>query len=197
MSLSSFAQVISFLFNPVLLLVFVPLLLVYKTTNNVVLALAWTGYTMIFLLAMTFFIIYGVHKKIFTDMDVSKRTQRPLLFIVGFVIGLIYLWGLFFLNGPKILMAIIIGLIVSIILLSLINTRLKVSIHVATVSALIFSLAVTYQGFYYLTLLLIPTVAWARLKIKRHTLPETIVGACFGILLSLGMYLSVKHFSLY
>ncbi len=197
MSLSALAQVLSFLFNPVLLLVFVPLLLVYKTTNNVVLALSWTGYTMIFLLVMTFFIIYGVHKKIFTDIDVSKRTQRPLLFIVCFIIGLIYLWGLWFLNGPKILMAVIIGLMISIVLLSIINTRLKLSIHVATVSALLFTLAIIYQGYYYLTLLLIPTIAWSRLRIKRHTLPETIAGAFFGILLSLGMYISIKHFVLY
>jgi membrane-associated phospholipid phosphatase len=191
--MTSLAQVISFLFNPILLLVFVPLLLVYKTTGNVVLSLAWTGYTMIFLLIMVFFIIYGVHKRIFTDMDVSKRTQRPLLFIVCLVIGLLYLWGLFFLNGPKILMIIVIGLMVSVLLASLINLRLKVSIHVATVTALLFTLAIVYQGYYYITLLLIPLVAWSRLRIKRHTLPETIVGACFGILLSLGLYMFVEH----
>lgn len=191
---TSLAQIISFLFNPVLLLVFLPLFLVYKTTGNVILALAWTVYTMIFLLAMTFFVIYGVHKKIFTDMDVSKRTQRPLLFVVCLVMGIIYLWGLFFLDGPKILAIVVIGLIISVLILALINMRLKVSIHVATVSALLFALAIIYQGYYYLTLLLIPLVAWARLTIKRHTLPETIVGACFGILLALGMYLIVQHF---
>jgi membrane-associated phospholipid phosphatase len=195
--MTSLAQVISFLFNPILLLVFVPLLLVYKTTGNVVLSLAWTGYTMIFLLIMVFFIIYGVHKKIFTDMDVSKRTQRPLLFVVCLVIGLLYLWGLFFLNGPKILMIIVIGLMVSVLLASLINFRLKVSIHVATVTALLFTLAIVYQGYYYVTLLLIPLVAWSRLRIKRHTLPETIVGACFGVLLSLGLYLLVKYMFIY
>lgn len=192
MKLTALAQIISFLFNPVMLLVFLPLFLVYKTTGDVVLALAWTVYTMIFLLAMTFFVIYGVHKKIFTDMDVSKRTQRPLLFIVCLVMGLIYLWGLFFLNGPKILAVVIVGLIISVLLLSLINMKLKVSIHVATVAALLFALAIIYHGYYYMTLLLIPAVAWARLKIKRHTLPETIVGAILGILLSLGTYLVVK-----
>src|ERR1700761_5166705 len=103
------AQVISFLFNPVLLLVFVPLLLVYKTTGDVVWAMVWTGYTMIFLLAMTFFIIYGVHKKIFTDMDVSKRTQRPLLFGVSLVMALLYLGGLLFLHGPMVLMIFVLG----------------------------------------------------------------------------------------
>ena len=191
--MSSLAQVISFLFNPVMLLVFLPLLLVYKSTGDVVVSLAWTGYTLIFLLAMTFFVIYGVHKNIFTDLDVSKRTQRPLLFVVSIIMTLVYIWGLFFLNGPKILIVVSLGLVISILLIALITTRLKVSFHVATVSALFFSMAISYQGYYYLTLLLIPAVAWARLKIKRHTLPETIVGACFGILLSLGMYIFIRH----
>jgi PAP2 superfamily protein len=192
MKKASIAQVISFLFNPVMLLVFLPLFLVYKTTGDVILALAWTGYTMIFLLAMTFFVIYGVHKKIFSDLDVSKRTQRPLLFSVSIVMSLVYLWGLYFLNSPKILVIVAVGFIASVLIISVINTRLKVSFHVATASALLFALAIVFQGYYYLTLLLIPTVAWARLEIKRHTLPETIVGACFGILLSLGMYFVVQ-----
>lgn len=191
--ITSLAQIISFLFNPVMLLIFMPLMVVYKTTGDIILAFAWTVYTMIFLIAISFYVIYGVHKKIFTDMDVSKRTQRPLLFTIGFVMSIMYLLGLLFLNGPKILIIVSCGFIFSILLLALINFRLKVSIHVATVSALFFALAISYQGYYYLTLLLIPIVAWSRLKINRHTLPETIVGACFGILLSLGMYLLVRR----
>jgi hypothetical protein len=191
----SLAQIISFLFNPVMLLVFMPLILVYRTSGNVVLALAWTGYTMIFLLAITFFVIYGVHKKIFTDLDVSKRTQRPLLFGVGLVMSLVYLWGLFFLNGPKILIFVTTGFIIGVLLLALINTQLKISFHVTTVAALFFAMAIIYQGYYYFMLLLIPAVAWARLKIKRHTLPETISGASFGVLFSLGMYLLTRYIS--
>jgi hypothetical protein len=191
--LTSLAQVLSFLFNPVMMLVFLPLLLVYKTTGDVVLAMTWTVYTMIFLVAISFFVIYGVHKKIFTDLDVSVRSQRPLLFIVGIIMTLIYLWGLSFLNGPKILMIVTVGFLVGVLIMAIINTRLKISFHVSTVSALLFTMAIVYQGYYYLTLLLIPAVAWARLRIKRHTLPETIVGACFGILLSLGIYLLVHQ----
>lgn len=193
MKAKSVAQVISFLFNPVMLLVFLPLFLVYKTTGDVIISLAWTGYTMIFLLGMTFFVIYGVHKKFFTDMDVSQRTQRPLLFTVGIFMSLIYLWGLYFLNSPKILIIVTVGFILSVLLIALLNTMLKVSFHVATVSALFFSLAIIYQGYYYLTLLFIPLVAWARLKINRHTLPETIVGACVGVFLSLSVYLIVQQ----
>lgn len=192
--MTSLAQVISFLFNPVMMLVFVPLFLVYKTTGDVILAFAWTVYTMIFLIAISFFVIYGVHKKIFTDLDVSVRKQRPLLFIVGLVMALVYLWGLSFLDAPKILTFLTVGFIIGVVIMALINTRLKVSFHVSTASALLFAMAIVYQGYYYLTLLLIPAIAWARLRIKRHTLPETIVGAILGILLSLGMYLAVHQF---
>lgn len=187
------ANIISYLFNPVVLLVFVPLLLIYKTTNNVEYALMWTGYTTIFLLIMTGFIIYGVHKKIFTDLDVSKRTQRPLLFGVSLVVALFYLAGLIFLNGPQLLIIVVLGVIISVVVASFINTKLKMSIHVATVSALIFALAIIYHGYYYLTLILIPIVAWARVHIRRHTLTETIVGGIFGILLSSGMYYLIVH----
>lgn len=192
--LTSLAQVISFLFNPVMMLVFLPLLLVYRTTGDVVQAMVWTVYTMIFLIAISFFVVYGVHKKIFTDLDVSVRTQRPLLFVVGIFMTLVYLWGLFFLHGPQILMLVTEGFLFGVLLMSAINTRLKISFHVSTVSSLLFTMAIVYQGYYYLTLLLIPLVAWARLKIKRHTLPETLAGACFGILLSLGMYLLFHHY---
>jgi len=188
------AQVISFLFNPVLMLVFLPLILVYKTTGDIVSAFIWTVYTMIFLIAISFFVIYGVHKNFFTDLDVSKRSQRPLLFTVGIIMTLVYFWGLSFLNGPKILMVVTGGFLVGVLLMALINTKLKVSFHVSTVSALLFGMAIVYQGYYYLLLFLIPAVAWARLTIKRHTLPETIVGACFGILLSLGMYLLIHQY---
>ncbi len=192
---SSLARFISFIFNPILLLIFVPLFLLYKVDNDLNYALTWTAYTFFFLLAMTLFIKYMVSRGVFTNMDVSKREQRPLLFGMSMVLTTFYLGGLFLLNGPRILIIITIGIMIGIILSSIINTRLKASMHVATISALIFALAIVYNGYYLLSLFLIPLVAWARLKIKRHTLPETVVGGLLGILLSLCIYGLVKAFN--
>lgn len=191
---SSLARFISFLFNPLLLLVFVPFFMLYKIEHDWNSAVWWTGYSLIFLISLTLFITYAVHKKIFTNMDVSKREQRPLLFLVCTILGVIYLSGLYYLNGPVILKEITIGIMLGILIVSFINMRLKASIHVATVSAMLFSLAVVYNGYYLLLLLLIPLVAWARLKIERHTLAETIVGGLLGILLSLVIYVLGKVF---
>lgn len=192
---SSLARFISFIFNPIILLIFVPLFLLYKVDNDLNYALTWTAYTFFFLLAMTLFIRYMVRKGIFTNMDVSKREQRPLLFGMSMILITFYLGGLFLLDGPKILIIITIGIMIGIILSSIINTRLKASMHVSTISALIFALAIVYNGYYLLSLFLIPLVAWARLKIKRHTLPETVVGGLLGILLSLCIYGLVKAFN--
>lgn len=189
---SSLARFISFLFNPILLLVFVPFFMLYKLEGDLNAALLWTGYSVIFLLVLTIFLGVAVKKGIFTNMDVSKREQRPLLFFVCAILGIIYLVGLFQFNGPVILKEIMVGIMVGILLVSFINTRLKASIHVATISALLFSLAVVYNGYYLLLLILIPLVAWSRLKIRRHTLPETVVGGLLGILLSLMIYVLGK-----
>ena len=192
--ITSLAQVISFLSNPIILLLFVPLFLVYRSSGNISLALFWTGYTIVYLLLITAFLLYGVRKKIFTDMDVSTRTQRPLLFGVTLIMVLLYLVGVVLLHGPALLVLLAAGVLVSIILVSIINTKLKISIHVATVATALFTCALVYRGISLLVLLLIPLVAWSRVRINRHTLPETVAGACFGVLLSIVLYSIAKQF---
>jgi hypothetical protein len=188
------ARFISYIFNPVLVLVFVPFLLLYRTTNDLYLTWSWTLYTVLFLLGITIFIIYGVQKNLFTDIDVSKREQRPLLFFVSILFGILYLVGLFLFHGPLILFIITFGIILGIVIASIINMKIKASMHVATISALILTVAIIYGGHFLLLLFLIPLVAWARVTIKRHTLQETIIGGILGILLSLCIYVSVRIF---
>lgn len=180
----SFAKFISAVFNPILVLLFVPFVLLYRDTHNLSEAVLWTLYTAFFLIAITAFILYCVQRKMFTDMDVSKKEQRPLLFFVSTIFVLLYLIGLFLLHGPYLLFVIAFGIILGIFVVSIINRWIKASVHVATVSALIFAVAITSDGIYRLFLLLIPLVAWSRVKIKRHTLSETIVGGILGIALA-------------
>lgn len=188
------AQLISFIFNPLLVLIFLPLFLVYKTTNNFNLALFWTGYSLLFILAIAAFIFIGVRKKIFSNWDVSVRNQRSLLFSVFLVLGVIYLLGLFIMHAPYVLFVIILSLLSGVIMVSIINTKIKVSLHVATISALFLGLVLGYGGYFTLLLLIIPLVGWSRIKIDRHTLAEVISGWITGSLLLLGTYGIYKLF---
>ncbi len=182
------ANAVSLIFHPIVLLIIVPFIGLYKLNQNYLQAALWTWYNLSFLSVITIFIMIMVRKGVFSNMDVSKREQRPLLYGVSAVMMLFYVYGLYYYHSPKLLYSIAIGLVLGIIVGSIINTRLKVSIHVSTVTALIFSMSVVFGGWYYLGLILIPIMIWARVVLRRHTIPETIVGALMGILLSVGVY---------
>lgn len=188
------ARFISFILNPLMVIVVVPFFLIYKTTGDLFSALNWTIYTILFLLVMAIFILTMVRKGTFTDYDVSKREQRPLLFLVSVVLSVFYLAGLFLFDAPEILYIVTFGIIIGIVLASFINNWIKVSMHVSTITALLVALALVYGGYYYLLLLSIPLMAYIRVRAKRHTIPETIAGAIFGTSLSLLMYLVVTSF---
>jgi hypothetical protein len=187
------ARIISFVFNPIFLLFPLPYLIVYKTTDDDGLALKWLLYSMVFFIVVGLFVLIGVSKKIFTDIDVSKREQRPLLFLFVSILSLFYLSGLLFLKGPPILFAGISGVMLSIILFVFINRHIKASLHVASVASVLITLAIMYEGFFWLLLGLVPLIAWARIKTKRHTPYEALAGGIAGTLLTLLMYTIVEY----
>jgi membrane-associated phospholipid phosphatase len=191
---ATIARYISIILNPIFILLFLPLLLVYRATGSSTLAVEWTLYTAFFLFIFGAGLWYGVQKKIFTDLDVSKREQRPLLFTWTVIFTILYLAGLFLFHAPQILFLVVFAVIFGIFIASLLNRYLKVSLHVAGITSLAVALAITYRGWFYLLLLFVPLVAWARIRIKRHTPQETVAGAILGSLLSLGMYVIVRVF---
>lgn len=193
----SVAKFLSFLLNPLFLIVLLPFFLVFKTSHDATDALRWTIYSFIFLFILASIVFIAVRKEIFTDMDVSKREQRPLLFFISTLVGIAYLVGLILLKAPYILVIVTIGVMLGIGLISLINKRVKASIHVATLTALVLAVAIGYGGYFYLLLLLIPIVGWSRIRTRRHSLREAITGGLLGGFLSLSvysMYLAVKLF---
>ncbi|MBI4097010.1 MAG: hypothetical protein HY428_01170 [Candidatus Levybacteria bacterium] len=187
------AQVISNILNPIVLLFPAPYFLVLRTTNDGAIALRWAVFSWIFLLLISVIIIYCVRRGIFSDLDVSKREQRPLLFLFSAMLTFFYCLFVFLLGGPYILIVTALGLLFGILVFSIINSRVKASIHVATISALLFTLGIVYSGVYLLLFLLIPLVGWARVKTGRHTVSETIAGSVIGSLLTLFMYIIVKY----
>lgn len=188
------AQIISNILNPIVLLFPAPYFLVLRTTNDSALAVRWAVFSWIFLLLISIIIIYCVRRGIFSDLDVSRREQRPLLFLLAAIVTFFYCFSIFVLSGPRVLLFAALGILLSILFLSLINTRIKASIHVATVSALLFTLGLVYSGVYLLLFLLIPIVGWARVKTKRHTVFEAIVGSILGSSLTLLLYSIGRHF---
>ena len=186
--ISQFAKFISFVFNPLFILIFLPYVLVYQSTGDQASSFWWTGYTFIFLLAIAIFIYRGIRKKIFTDWDVSRRDQRPYLFSFFLILGLVYLLGLLIFQAPRILFVVIIGMLAGVITVNLINKKIKASMHVATLTALVSGIVLRFGGYYLMLLFLIPLVGWSRIKVKRHSVSEVVMGAVIGGLLLFAIY---------
>lgn len=187
------AQFISTTLNPITLLFPIAYLLVLRQTGNRELALFWEVISVIFILIVSLFILIGVEEKVFSDFDISKRKQRPLLFT--FTIGLcaIYTILLYFLKAPSVLFVVSFTLILGLIVFEVVNRVTKASIHVGTISAFATSVSLVYGGVFYLSLLLIPIVAWARIRTRNHTEKQTIIGGTLGILITLVVYVIFKY----
>ncbi len=138
------------------------------------------------------FVLFEVRRHVFSDMDVSRREQRPLFFAFLMFVSLLYLVSLLILKGPIALYVAVGGMLGSIIVLGLVNKRIKASMHVAGLSAFFTVLSLLYGGIHILWLLMIPIVAWSRVKTKRHTVSEAIVGCFLGSVLTLLVYAGAK-----
>lgn len=196
--MKTLARIISFLTNPVFVLFPIPYLLINKFWYGHLYAIKWTIFSWIFLGVIGLFVYYEVKHKTFSDMDISKREQRPLFFFVSSAIAIIYFISLIILQAPPIFFLVVWGIIVSIIITSLITLHLKVSLHVATLTAVVLTIIRLYD-LSLLLLLLLPLVGWARVQIKRHSMKEVLAGTGLGFAVTVCMYILLKyiyHFSL-
>ncbi len=188
-----FAKIVSTVVSPILILAVMPYIFILKTTGNLSSAFFWTVFSWIFLLVFFVGLLLGIEKGYFSDLDVSKRSQRPLLFTFAIGLSLFYIVFLYFLKAPGILFIALFGLIFSLILMELVNRVTKASVHVATVSAFATSLVLSFGSFYILSFILVPLVAWARIKTHNHTKQQTLIGAVLGVLITLIVYVIFKY----
>jgi len=187
--LKNLARLISFLSSPLVLFLPTPFILVFKETGNIFYSLKWTFFSYIFLFSVIFFVLLGMLVGFFSDYDVSKKEERPKLFAFVGIITFLYLGSLILLSGPKVLYLVIFGIILGVFTISLVNNWIKASIHTATVSAFTLSLVILFGYMFIPALLLIPAMAWARVKIKKHTPLETLAGGFLGVILTIIVYM--------
>lgn len=192
----AFAKIVSLLLGPFFALFPVLFISVAKFSNDYSHALKWTIFSYAFVVAVALFVIIGVMLGIFSNFDVSKREQRPLLFAFSGLAMFCYLIALIIFDGPKILFIDLSAIVLGLIIIIIVNKWIKASIHLATFTAVALFVGIVYKGYFFLALALIPLLAWSRIKMKEHSLRETIVGSILGIMITLIIYLITKQFFL-
>lgn len=113
-------------------------------------------------------------------VDASDRRERPVLYALALAVSLGYwLWlgGRASTTGQG-----VIAVIAMLCVAGIANRWIKLSLHMASLAFAGVSLLALWQPAGFVTLGLLPLLAWSRLRMARHTLPEVIGGAALGLL---------------
>jgi membrane-associated phospholipid phosphatase len=191
-----FAKTVSFFLQPFFLLAPIPFILVSKFSQDYSHALRWTIISYAFVLIVVLFVLIGVTVGVFSNFNVSKKEQRPLLALFSAFAIFCYLISLIVLRGPKILFVLVFAMIFGLIIYLIVNKWIKASIHVAIAAAVFLLIEIAYGKYFSLLFILIPLLAWSRVKMKQHTLMETVIGSIFGIVITFIVYLITKQYFL-
>ena len=126
--------------------------------------------------------LYHSRKGLYSNFDVSIRTQRSSMYRFILLLAVIVLAALWFSNQPS---NVIIGSLVLIQLLLLaffINYKTKISLHVAIAVYTGFGLWEINREFSMVIWAVTPLIAWSRWYLGRHLAIELFLGFVLGCL---------------
>lgn len=184
-----FAEALSWGLSPFLVAPLSTLVAVfaYATTGREVLEWGLISFALIYFPPAVAFMM-GYQLKRIAHFRMLERTERTLPYLAG-IIGSIIAIILLFLVGaapPLIVMSAI--LTVTVIVLAIVNVYTKVSLHAATLTGASTTLGLGVHPIFYLLLLFIPAIAWARLYKRRHTLLQVLLGVLIATVIPVGIW---------
>jgi len=125
----------------------------------------------------------------FLTQRLERRDIEAAWFLGSFLLSL----GFWLLDAPRLLLAASVTLFLLSLGVTVVNFFWKISVHMVGVSFFVMMLLLVYSpGWLWLTLLL-PVVAWSRIRLGHHTLTQVTVGTIVTILIT---YFSFSLFGL-
>ena len=120
-------------------------------------------------------------------VDASDRRERPVLYALVLAVALGYwLW----LGGTR--STISNGVLAAFAMLcvaGIANRWIKLSLHMASLAFSGMALLALWPPAGFIALVLLPLLAWSRLRMARHTVPEVIGGSLLGLLAGIALRL--------
>jgi len=151
----------------------------------------WATVAVSFVTIIPFIYIYiRVKQGKLTDIHIVIRGQRIIPLLFALISALIGLFILRLLNAPKELIHLGICYIINGIVFILITQFWKISLHCGVMAGCITSLAYIVTAKMSFLFLLVPIVAWARIKGKHHNFIQTLAGAIIAIIVT-GLILQI------
>ena len=131
-------------------------------------------------------VLYFYRKNV-VDLYVSKKETRTPFFLIAIAL---YSFAaiIFFSTNTKIMFLMALGYTFVTIILLVVNRFWKVSVHSAGVTGPIFALIFVFGIIVMPLSLIIVLVSWSRIKLKKHTFNQTLVGSLIPIAVGFVVY---------
>jgi hypothetical protein len=189
------AEIISKISNPCIVSILYLLIITFTQTDSIYESLAWIGVIVLFLvlLPLGYLLLKTYltnHQNIFTNdpTDYLRRHPKDIL-ILAIVFGIPSIIILTTIKASPFLLYILSGLLLSALIAAAINLRYRVSFHLSGITFLVFSAVTVWGRIFFIFLVAVLIIAWAKYRIKAHTLPQII----FGILIGFVIYFVLTH----
>ncbi len=159
-----------------------------RYSPNISEGISWLAFILLFMtgppLAYAYWLVrIGYLQDI--HMPNREKRLRPLIVTMSWL--LISLSLMLYLEAPAIVELVTITAILMISILASVTLFWKISFHSATISAAVTTLIVITGYIALPTILLIPLVGWSRVRLKRHTIWQVIMGCLAGTVVTLLM----------
>lgn len=156
------------------------------------------------LFASTFFTSLGPMLYVFalyandriSDLDMSVRVEREMVFTAFVIFDILGVGTLWLLHAPKLMIAAMLGYLVSTLIVQFITRYWKISTHAIGITAPLVALTLLYGRQPIPFLVLIPMVCWARVYLKAHTIAQVVAGVALAIATT-AFFFSLFHVGLF
>ena len=187
--MEKFAKILSHIFDGSFISIPVYFIICFVVIKNPAGALGWALLCILFGMLIPYLYVFFLFKrKLINDLHVPNREDRIKPLIIAIISYIMGYFVLYLLKAPLFLKSVFTISIVSSVILTTITYFWKVSFHTSWVTSVAVTFYILFGEWALFLLLLIPVIGWARVKIKRHTVMQVVLGTVISAIISLFVY---------
>jgi hypothetical protein len=172
------AEAVSSIFHPFIVVVPTMLIAILYGGSSLAQALFWTVLSIgIVILPLVYLIYSGVRSGRYSDPSISMREQRRSLYITASLLFILLIAILVLGRAPWVLIACLTAAVLATLIGFVINARFtKLSLHSIAIAGCTTVMILTLPWLGITMALIMPVVAWARIRLRHHTLAQILMG---------------------
>ena len=185
----TFARLTSSILNPFLVAVATLILLAFQATAATSEAVIWIFFSIaISVLPVVIAVLVLVRMKKLDGFFSNPREQRNGVYLLASALGIIDCALYWYFHAPRLLSVLFTTGLIAVIIFMVINYYWKISLHTAFITGAVVVLVIVFGWKALFSVVFIPLVAWSRIVLKQHTIPQVMVGGLLPVVIVTGIF---------